>query len=276
MTILPGLTSTKKDRMPAFIDELRRSDIRRIALFPTCLSDLERKALYAELESIDGLRIPHIHLRADCAPSEVEYLIDRFGAEVFNIHPRASTHPFRAIPATLAERFFVENVDIPVEEADVDGTVGPRLGGLCLDFSHLENARLLCRDSYVQTTMSLLARYPVGCCHLSAIRFGDPNSWSGEWDHHDFKSLADLDYLAKYRAFIPRFGALLSWKIPFRTAGGRRVPDRPIRAAASCPGVCPRMPVGAVLDKDFLRYKPEKLRVVRIGGRSQPARARLF
>jgi hypothetical protein len=195
--------------MSAFIDELRRSAIRSIALFPTCLSAIERKAIYAELESIEGLRIPHIHLRADCALSEVEYLIDRFGAEVFNIHPRASTHPFGVIPAALAKRFFVENVDIPVEEADIDGSAGPALGGLCPDFSHIENARLLGRDQYVQKTESLLARYSVGCCHLSAIRVGDPNVWSGEWDHHDFKSLSDLDYLTNYRAFMsPRWGSL--------------------------------------------------------------------
>ena len=160
MTILPGLTSTKKDRMPAFVAELRRSSVRRISLFPTCLSAAERKGLYAELETIAGLRIPHVHLRSDYPVEEVDYLIDRFGSEVFNIHPRASTHPFGAISASLAGKLYVENVDIPVEEAELDGSSGPALGGVCPDFSHLENARLHGRVSYVRTTEGLLSPLP--------------------------------------------------------------------------------------------------------------------
>jgi hypothetical protein len=49
----------------------------------------------------------------------------------------------------------------------------------------------------------------VGCCHLSAIRVGFPNAWSGEWDHHEFKTLGDLDYVAKYRPFMPKQWASL-------------------------------------------------------------------
>ncbi|MBU0929106.1 MAG: hypothetical protein KKA67_15250 [Spirochaetes bacterium] len=209
MIILPGLTSTKKERMPAFIDDLRRSDIRRIALFPTCLSAAERRELYSELESIAGLRIPHVHLRSDCGADEIAYLADRFGAEAFNIHPRASSHPFGPVPARYAQRIFVENVDEPAEDAELDGDGGPAIGGMCPDFSHLENARICGRTAYVETVTAQLRRYPVGCCHLSAIRIGVPNQWSGTWDHHEFSTLADLDYLAAYAGFLPRDWASL-------------------------------------------------------------------
>jgi hypothetical protein len=223
MTILPGLTSTRKDRIPAFLEDIGRHHIRALALFPTCLSREEREKLYSDLETFEDLRIPHVHLRSDCGEGEIDYLIERFGTEAFNIHPRASSHAFGPIPPKHAAKFYVENVDLTPDHEEIAGGDGYRhpegkrspegngtiLGGLCPDFSHLENARLQGREDYVETMAGLFGRFTVGCCHLSAIRVGEPNVWSGEWDHHDFKSFADLDYLSKYRGHMPEKWASL-------------------------------------------------------------------
>ena len=204
MTVIPGLTSTRKGLIGPFLEDLRQLGVRTIALFPTCLDNAEREGLYRELERIEGLRVPHVHLRSDCSEAEAEYLAGRFGTEAFNIHPRLSSHPFGPVSARLASRVFVENVDVPPDSAELEG-----LGGLCPDFSHLENARLRGRTGYVAAVEAVLDAYPVGCCHLSAIRVGDPNAWSGEWDHHNFKSLSDLAYLAGYRKRMTcRWGSL--------------------------------------------------------------------
>ncbi len=211
MTILPGLTSTKKDRIPSFIKDLRNSDVRHIALFPTLLVADERKALYKELETIAGLRIPHVHIRSDFVEAELDYLAGRFGTAVFNIHPRSSTHPFGPLPARFASRIFVENVDVPAEDAELAGGGVSAPGGICPDFSHLENNRLHGRTAYVETVMSQLGRFTVGCCHVSAVRVGVPNAWAGEWDHHEYKSLEDLSYLSAYRNYLP--GAWLSLEL---------------------------------------------------------------
>jgi hypothetical protein len=214
MVILPGLTSTKKERITAFVADLRRSSERRIALFPTCLSKAEREALYHELESIPGLTVPHVHIRSDCDEAELAYLSETFGTEAFNIHPRKSTHPFGRELGAFASRIFVENVDIAIEDAELEAPagvapVGAAPAGICPDFSHLENARLQGRASYVETTLRQLTRCTVGCCHLSAIRVGYPNAWAGEWDHHEFASFSDFDYLAAYRRFMPtRWGSM--------------------------------------------------------------------
>ena len=218
MRILPGLTSTKRERIAAFIADLRRSDERLIALFPTCLDKGERRELYRELESIPGLGIPHVHARADCDLEEMRYLERTFGTEAFNIHPRRSGHPFAADLDGLAGRVFIENVEVPVEDAELvpqSPAGGPAFGGLCPDFSHLENARLHDRGAYVETTMRQLGRFPIGCCHLSALRVGVPNAWSGEWDHHAFAALADFDYLAAYRRFFPASWASLELENSF-------------------------------------------------------------
>lgn len=206
MTILPGLTSTKKERIPAFLDELRRSGERTIALFPTMLGRTERSTLYRELEAIGGLRIPHVHIRADFDEAELDYLVRSFGTEAFNIHPRSSTHPFGEVPARYASRVFVENVDVAASDDEIRSQ---GLGGVCPDYSHLENARLFGRDAYVAAVQSQLSTFAIGCCHISAIRPGVPNRWAGEFDHHEYASLDDLSYLARYAECLPERWASL-------------------------------------------------------------------
>jgi len=215
MIVLPGLTSTKKERIPAFLAALRRSDVRLMALFPTCLQADERWSLYRELETIPGLGVPHVHLRADCGPDELEYLSNSFGTAAFNIHPRASSHPFGPLPQEFASRIFIENVERPPEDEELEAGNGQAPGGLCPDFSHLENARLHGLTEYVETFERQLDRYRVGCCHMSAIRVGVPNHWAGMWDHHEYAVLDDLSYLAAYRHRMPRDWASLELENSF-------------------------------------------------------------
>ncbi len=204
MRIIPGLTSTKKDRIPSFIDGLSRFGIGEIALFPTCLAADERSALYAELERLPGLRIPHVHIRSDMDEAELDFLVGRFGAQAFNIHPRASSHPFPDLPERFKAMSYVENVEEPPEPGEFAG-----LGGLCPDFSHWANALAFGRAAYDRRMRDLVTALPIGCCHLSALRLGVPNAWHGEYDHHEYASLADLDYLASYAAFMPLHWASL-------------------------------------------------------------------
>lgn len=198
MRIIPGLTTTRQERIPAFLNDLRRSSVREIACFPTCLTVDERPALYRELETIDGLTIPHVHVRTDFTGSELDYLSDRFGTLLFNIHPARSTHPFGEIPATWRSRFFIENVAVVPEASELSC-----VGGLCPDFAHLESARCLGVDGYERAMRSHFETYPVGCCHVSAIRVGEPNDWNGAWDHHAYTELSNFDYLLRYRDRFP-------------------------------------------------------------------------
>ncbi|MFP4432191.1 MAG: hypothetical protein ACLFPV_13145 [Spirochaetaceae bacterium] len=198
MTILPGLTSTEKDRIPDFLRALRTSGVRQIALFPTVLEKPEREALYGDLEGIPDLRIPHVHLRTDCDQNEMDYLVCTFGTEVFNIHPRKSVHAFGPVPRRFAGSVYVENTQDPPEDTELAD-----LGGICIDYSHLESARRLGWADYVQTVEAQLRRFPIGCCHIAAIREGDPNAWNGGPDHHNFKELSDFDYLAGYTWALP-------------------------------------------------------------------------
>ncbi|MDD5464316.1 MAG: hypothetical protein PHP62_04145, partial [Candidatus Moranbacteria bacterium] len=63
--ILLGLTTTPKSDWRGKVEEMKKFGIKQIALFPTFLKIDDRKELYKLLEDIDGLEIPHVHLRDD-------------------------------------------------------------------------------------------------------------------------------------------------------------------------------------------------------------------
>lgn len=197
MTILPSLTTTKKERVPAFLHDLQASSVRTIALFPTTLKPEERRQLYRKLEMIEGLMIPHVHLRSDCDDAEVGYLAYRFGTEVFNVHPAASGTAYVPQSNRWLKQIWLENADA-LPEADQLASYG----GVCPDFSHWEAARRA-RDGEYEGFDELVRQFPAGCCHVSAIREGDPNPWNGRTDHHHFRSVEDLDYVVRYREFFP-------------------------------------------------------------------------
>jgi hypothetical protein len=206
MRFLPGLTSTKPERMPDFLRELRTAvasgELRDIALFPTCLDLAGRRALYAELEAIPGLRLPHVHLRSDMREEEIEWLEERFGVELFNVHASRSSHPWTGPRGPRDARIFIENADsVPLAE-ELEG-----YGGLCLDYAHWESGRLLGDPAY--RDFEALARGTrTGCCHISAVRPGVRSAWGG-FDHHVFEKVEDLAYVLRYREFLPAAWASL-------------------------------------------------------------------
>lgn len=198
MQILPGLTSTRRERIPDFVADLRASHVRSIALFPTAIERTAREELYRELEAIGGLAIPHVHLRTDMHDDEIAYLTSRFSTEVFNIHPRASAHPYGSVPSRYASRIYVENSEVPPDHEDLRAAAG-----LCPDYSHIESAKLRSDTDYVDRVLRAANEHPIGCCHISAIRPGEANAYNGGSDHHNFRRLAEFDYVARYADILP-------------------------------------------------------------------------
>jgi len=197
MTLLPSLTSTRRDRIGPFLEALRQSEVKTIALFPTTLKPQERRSLYEKLEQVPGLKVAHVHLRSDCDDAEIGYLIHRFGTEVFNVHPAASNTAYVPESSRWVKAISLENADVLPEAAQLE-----LYAGVCPDFSHWEAGRRA-RDSAYDGFEALVRRFPPVCCHVSAIREGDPNPWNGRTDHHHFTSLSDFDYLDAYREFLP-------------------------------------------------------------------------
>jgi hypothetical protein len=197
--ILLGLTTTPASDWRGKVEEMRRFDIKEIALFPTFLEKPEREELYESLEDINGLRVPHIHLRDDMSEEELVYLEERFHPVAYNIHD----HP-RHVPAfdRLRHKIFVENHFHPFPAGIVD-----EYAGICLDTQHYTMTRLRSPKSYRALTQLFGTDITIGCCHISpfpAFRNIMRRKYSGVNDHYMI-DIREFDYVKKYVRYLPEY-----------------------------------------------------------------------
>ena len=83
----------------------------------------------------------------------------------------------------------------PLDEKEIK-----EFGGVCLDFSHLENARISTKDIF-EHNVKILEKYPVIANHINPVKkipHIDENGYS-RYDSHSFDdNFSELDYLKKY------------------------------------------------------------------------------
>lgn len=196
--ILPGLTTTSGSDWRAKIREIDRLRIREVALFPTCLESGEREELYRRLEETKLESIPHVHLRGeDMAPRELDFLVSRYHAQVFNIHSPAE-FPVNFDYSPFAGRIYIENTGFVPTLDELAG-----FAGLCLDFAHWESG-LLKKNRKYRDFRGLVERFRVGCCHVSALSETPIDSHEGpSFDNHWLSDLSALEYIRKYVCFFP-------------------------------------------------------------------------
>ena len=198
--ILLGLTTTPGSDWRRKVEEMKRLGIKEIALFPTFLEKAEREELYALLEGIDGLRIPHIHLRDDMDEDELSYLETRYCPIAYNIHDYQ-----RQIPAfkMLRHKIFVENHFHPF----ADGIVG-EYAGICLDTQHHYRTRFRSPKAYFILWKQLLSgAYLIGCSHLSpvkAFRNRSARTRLGVGSHYMI-DLREYEYVKRYVRYLPEY-----------------------------------------------------------------------
>lgn len=210
MKLFPALTSITDGLWRKKAKEIDKLGIQEIALFPTCLNFDERSELYGLLDKTNLKKIPIVHLREqDMGAEEIDYLIKRFGVEVFNVHPSE----ILLEPEFLSgyrDRIFVENSYNLFDEKYLQG-----FAGICLDFSHLESDRRLKPDYYNQI-LSLTEKYPIGFAHISPVK-DEPYSHPGDrvnkpeprYDVHLVDNLGQFDYLKNYPVkLFPRLAAI--------------------------------------------------------------------
>ncbi len=180
------------------IEEICNLNIKEIAIFPTCLDKKERKELYKLLESSPVRKIPFVHLRGDMQAGEIEYLIKNYGTEIFNMHSEKE-YPYPEDCLKFKEKICIENVYYPLDEEEVK-----KFSGICIDFSHLENDRLLYRKKF-EHNLRVIEKFSVKCNHISSIKKEkrlDSESrydkYNVRYDFHCLKKISELDYLKNY------------------------------------------------------------------------------
>jgi len=180
------------------IKEIRDFNIKEVAVFPTCLNKKERKELYKLLENSPIESIPFVHLREDMQTDELEYFIKNYGTEVFNMHSEKE-YPYIEDYLKFKEKICIENVYYPLDEKEIK-----IFFGICVDFSHLENDRLLYKKKF-KHNMQIMKKFPIKCGHISAIKKEIHVDFKSKYDsfniRHDFhclEELSELDYLKNY------------------------------------------------------------------------------
>lgn len=207
--ILLGLTTTPGSDWRRKVDEMNKFDIKRIALFPTFLGLQQRKELYALLEKIEGLEIPHVHLRGDMELWELNLLVQKYGARVFNLHS-VQEFPVLHDYSKYTKQIYLENTPgfMPSDE-EID-----KCNGFCVDFSHWEDG-MRRKDFLYDGFAEKIKKNNIGCCHVSAIRdnaslarFHSHDTENPISDFHYFEELSEFDYLVKYTQYLPPFISL--------------------------------------------------------------------
>jgi hypothetical protein len=192
--ILPSITTTSGSDWKAQLKEVKELKLKEIAIFPTCLKEKERKKFYSLIEKTGIKSIPFCHLRSDMKIEELDFLIKNYKTRVFAIHGQ-SENPLIYDYSKYKNMIYVENVYHLFNEKELD-----YFGGVCLDFSHLENDRILHKNKF-KKIIKIIKKYPIGCNHISVVK---KNS---RWDEkesslcycgHYFENLSEFDYLKRY------------------------------------------------------------------------------
>lgn len=190
---LPSITTTKGSDWRAKIKEIDRLGLKKIALFPTCLSARkQRKEMFGLLEQTELQSIPFVHLRGDVPPEELDYLVKRFNTQVFNLHP-SRKNPILYDYARHKDKIYLET------HRSLDEKELKEFAGICLDFSHLEDLKRSQNRAF-EETIKLLEKYPIGCNHISASldKAEIDTEGSPSFHAHYLKDFSQLDYLKNY------------------------------------------------------------------------------
>ena len=206
--ILLGLTTTPGSDWRKKIEEIDELGLKEIALFPTFLDTRDRKELYKLLETTNIISIPHVHLRDDMKERELDYLVKRYKAKVFNIHPNKSGLKILKYKKYV-NQIFLETLE-EINDIFIDNL--EKCGGICLDISHCEDCGVIQNNYGYDKLHGLLKKYKVGCCHISAVtnkatKYRDYLTGKEFYNYsrHHFFKLSEFNYVKKYVKFLPKY-----------------------------------------------------------------------
>lgn len=204
-----GLTTTWGSDWRQKTREIDELALREVALFLSAVELKERKELYSLISKSGLKRAPFVHLRTDMERWEVDFLIEKYGAKVFNIHPSVQALEFLKTNHDLAGQIFVENclsMDYFEETLKI-------CGGICLDTSHYEDFALRQHYPGQDQLLELLKKYPVGCTHIPAIRAEKYQATThGKsfmvYESHTMNDIHEMDYIKSHQQYLGDFNAI--------------------------------------------------------------------
>lgn len=210
--VLPSITTLSRsgNTWREKLAELRELPIPKVAVFLTGLENEERRELYSRLRELrkeKEITVPFVHAVTRMPEHEFGMLINEFGTEAFNLHPTREYPLQFELSGRIRKKIFIENSRpwTALSDEDIDG-----FAGVCLDMSHLEEARRNDPEVY-KRTLKVATRFGIGANHLSALSEGaqlPERPWI-QYQSHASVGGGDLDYLFRYPVnFFSRYCAI--------------------------------------------------------------------
>lgn len=204
-----GLTTTWGSDWRQKTKEIDRLGLKEIALFPTALELSERRELY-DLISATGLKkAPFVHLRTDMERWEIDWLIEKYQTEIFNIHADEKSEEFLKRNADLAGNIYVENSLI----MDYFESTLTKCAGICLDLAHCEDFAVRQNLPEQEILRELLQSHRVGCTHMPAVRAEKYEAIThGKsfmvYESHTMEKFEEMNYIKKHVQYLTDFNAI--------------------------------------------------------------------
>jgi hypothetical protein len=198
LTLVPSVTTHSKrgSTWREKVAEIAPLNLRQIGLFVTGLHKGERRECYRALLNVKehhNFSIPFVHAVSDMDDAEYAFLRHEFGTRWFNLHPLREFPLINPLSDETKSYITIENSCFvePVTREDLQG-----FAGLCIDISHLEDARLTNERVY-RHLVDLCQEFPVLANHISAIATPSSRVHRGLPQHstHHLESPCEMEYL---------------------------------------------------------------------------------
>jgi hypothetical protein len=209
--VIPSITtiarsaSTWRDT----IAEIEPLGLRSVGLFLTGVREAERRELYRELELAHVrhlFTIPFVHAVSDMSEDEYRYLMDRFGTELFNLHPVRQYPLQHTLSAEVRRKITIENayIDRSIDVMDLSG-----FHGICMDVAHAEDLRRKNAQEF-EKLERLVRKAPVLVNHVSLSGEAALIDSHGEITYHSHTRAEGgcLSYLKRYSGEF--FGSIIA------------------------------------------------------------------
>jgi len=189
--ILVGITGKTREDWKSKLEEIEKSEIKRVALFLEFYNKKQRKEIYSALLDSSIQTIPFIHARSDMDLDEYKFLMKRYKTKYFNLHIDmfGRLDGLNGIHKKLLyEHSFHNTIKNKIEIE--------KIGGLCIDLSHFKSAeeRRTNEFDFVFSKRKIKKYFIAN--HLNGY---DPVKKS---DIHTPKSKKDFDYLESLPKFV--------------------------------------------------------------------------
>lgn len=201
--ILPAITTLIGSEWQKKVEDVKNLGLKEVCFFATGLDAKEREKFYEMIKGIKILKIPFVHLRTDMKLEELDYLVENYGTQFFNLHSLAE-YPLAYDYSKYRDIIYIENSSVLYKEEELD-----KFSGICFDFAHIENDRIWGSKDY-KKNLEMLAKYKIGCNHISVIKKTPEKDSNGQmcYDSHLLEDFSELDYLKNYPAEF--FGSVMA------------------------------------------------------------------